>query len=56
MEHYNKTKLIQAMLEQFGEQDRASMVEDGVIKVTCEFCNTHYRFEPSTLDPLGEPH
>ena len=47
---------IQAMLEQFDEQDRASMVEDGVIKVTCEFCNTHYRFEPTTLDPLGEPH
>ncbi|MEO1104603.1 MAG: Hsp33 family molecular chaperone HslO, partial [Pseudomonadota bacterium] len=47
---------IQAMLRQFGDQDRASMIEDGVIKVTCEFCNTRYRFEPQSLKPLGEPH
>lgn len=47
---------IQAMLEQFGVDDRNSMVEDGVIKVTCEFCNTRYRFDPQSLEPIGEPH
>ena len=47
---------IQVMLGQFSEEDRASMVEDGAIKVTCEFCNTHYVFEPETLAPRGKPH
>ena len=50
------TDRIKVMLDQFSEEDRASMVEDGVIKVTCEFCNTHYRFEPETLEPVAEPH
>ena len=22
------------------------MIEDGVITVTCEFCNSHYQFPP----------
>lgn len=47
---------IRTMLGQFADDDRASMVEDGVIKVTCEFCNTHYRFDPDTLEPVGETH
>ncbi|MEM8663688.1 MAG: Hsp33 family molecular chaperone [Pseudomonadota bacterium] len=47
---------IKAMLGQFDDTDRASMIEDGVIKVTCEFCNARYRFEPQSLEPLGEPH
>ena len=47
---------IRTMLRQFADDDRASMVEDGVIKVTCEFCNTHYRFDPDTLEPVGETH
>lgn len=46
---------IRTMLEQFGEDDRDSMVEDGVIKVTCEFCNTRYTFDPASLEPVGEP-
>lgn len=47
---------IRAMLQQFDDDDRADMVEDGVIKVTCEFCNTHYTFDPANLDPVGGPH
>ncbi|WP_420394376.1 Hsp33 family molecular chaperone [Acuticoccus sp.] len=47
---------ITTMLEQFGDDDRASMVEDGVIKVTCEFCNTLYIFDPATLEERGTPH
>ncbi len=50
------TDRIKVMLDQFSEEDRASMVEDGVIKVTCEFCNTHYRFEPDSLEPIPGPH
>jgi len=26
------------------------MVEHGAISVTCEFCNTTYRFEPREFD------
>lgn len=50
------TQRIKAMLEQFSEGDRASMVEDGVIKVTCEFCNERYQFEPDSLALAGEAH
>ncbi|MCF3933927.1 Hsp33 family molecular chaperone [Acuticoccus sp. M5D2P5] len=50
------THRIKTMLEQFDDGDRSSMVEDGVIKVTCEFCNTHYTFDPEKLEPIGEPH
>ncbi|WP_232372681.1 Hsp33 family molecular chaperone [Acuticoccus mangrovi] len=46
------TERIRMMLNQFDEDDRASMVEDGVIKVTCEFCNTHYAFDPATLEAV----
>lgn len=44
-------KKITAMLRQFSDDDRASMVEDGVITVTCEFCNTRYVFDPDSLEP-----
>jgi molecular chaperone Hsp33 len=38
---------VRAMLEGFSDQDRADMVEDGAIKVVCEFCSTPYVFKPS---------
>jgi molecular chaperone Hsp33 len=38
---------VRTMLRNFSEQDRADMVEDGAIKVTCEFCSTPYVFKPS---------
>jgi molecular chaperone Hsp33 len=35
---------IGAVLDQFTEQDRREMADDGEIVVTCEFCSTVYRF------------
>jgi molecular chaperone Hsp33 len=34
------------MLKSFSQDDRDHMVENGVISVTCEFCSSHYVFEP----------
>jgi molecular chaperone Hsp33 len=40
------------MLRSFSQQDRDDMVENGVITVTCEFCNSTYVFEPAAVaDP-----
>jgi len=38
---------ITGVIGQFSAQDRADMVQDGKIVVTCEFCNSVYEFEPS---------
>lgn len=40
---------VAAMLGRFSRADRAHMVENGVISVTCEFCNTTYRFAPAEV-------
>jgi molecular chaperone Hsp33 len=37
------------MLRNFSEVDRRDMVENGEIKVVCEFCSSTYRFAPETL-------
>ena len=37
------------MLRSFPQDDRDQMVENGVITVTCEFCNSSYVFEPSAI-------
>jgi molecular chaperone Hsp33 len=37
------------MLKSFPEEDRDHMVENGVITVTCEFCNSSYVFVPSEV-------
>jgi molecular chaperone Hsp33 len=37
------------MLRRFSADDRAHMVEDGRISVTCEFCNETYLFEPAEV-------
>src|SRR5947208_545552 len=43
---------VEAMLRSFPQSDRADMVENGVISVTCEFCSTNYVFEPAEVaDP-----
>jgi molecular chaperone Hsp33 len=40
------------MLKSFSQDDRDHMVENGVISVTCEFCNSTYVVEPSEVaDP-----
>ena len=38
------------MLKSFSQDDRDHMVQDGVISVTCEFCNTKYVFTPTEVD------
>ena len=40
---------IEDMLKRFSIEERAAMVENGEIGVTCEFCSTHYRFTPAGL-------
>jgi molecular chaperone Hsp33 len=38
---------VTAMLRNFSEQDRTDMIENGAIKVVCEFCSTPYVFTPA---------
>jgi molecular chaperone Hsp33 len=39
------------MLRSFSADERADMVENGVISVTCEFCNETYVVEPAEVEP-----
>jgi molecular chaperone Hsp33 len=41
------------MLRNFSTDDRVHMVEDGVISVTCEFCNSTYVVNPAEVDLQG---
>lgn len=36
---------VQAVIENMSDQDRAESLEDGVIKIKCEFCSTSYTFD-----------
>jgi molecular chaperone Hsp33 len=38
---------VSTMLQGFSKEDRADMVKDGAINVTCEFCSTPYSFTPA---------
>src|SRR5215213_7139719 len=40
---------VAAMLRSFSQDDRDHMVQDGVIQVTCEFCNSTYDFKPEEV-------
>ena len=40
---------VERMLRSFSQDDRDHMVENGVITVTCEFCNSTYVFEPAEV-------
>ena len=40
---------VETMLRRFSQDDRDHMVENGVISVTCEFCNATYVFEPADV-------
>ena len=44
---------VETMLKQFGEEDRRSMVDDGKVVVTCEFCNTRYTLDPAEIGVAG---
>src|SRR6476660_1332194 len=37
---------VAAMLNSFAPKDRAEMVKDGKVEVTCEFCSSVYQFTP----------
>jgi molecular chaperone Hsp33 len=41
---------VNRMLKSFSADDRNHMIENGVISVTCEFCNANYVFEPSDVE------
>ncbi len=41
------------MLKSFTKHDRDDMIQDGVIAVTCEFCNTQYVFAPAEVETAG---
>ncbi len=43
---------VAAMLRRFPEDDRADMIENGEISVTCEFCSASYRFAPDAIAPV----
>jgi molecular chaperone Hsp33 len=40
---------VASMLRNFSGDDRSDMIENGKIKVTCEFCSTPYSFDPATF-------
>ena len=43
---------VEEMLRRFSQDDRDHMVENGVISVTCEFCNATHVFRPEDVaDP-----
>jgi molecular chaperone Hsp33 len=51
---------VAAMLKSFTPEDRAGMVENGKVVVTCEFCSSVYDFSPQeagveTDDPSQDP-
>jgi molecular chaperone Hsp33 len=41
------------MLRSFSQDDRDHMIENGVITVTCEFCNSSHVFEPAAVADAG---
>ena len=45
---------VETMLRSFPQDDRDHMVENGVIKVTCEFCSESYVFQPSEVEANSE--
>jgi len=42
----------QDLLKSFVDQDITSMVVNGRVEVTCEFCSSTYLFDPETLDQI----
>ncbi|WP_019959922.1 Hsp33 family molecular chaperone [Woodsholea maritima] len=40
-----------SILSQFPDDDRAHMVRDGQIVMTCEYCNRDWNFDPAEIEP-----
>ncbi len=45
---------VRAMITSFSPAERLDMVENGRIGVTCEFCSTHYDFDPQEFETSEE--
>jgi molecular chaperone Hsp33 len=45
---------VASVLASFPEEERAEMVEDGRVAVTCEFCGRLYEFAADEVAPAGE--
>jgi molecular chaperone Hsp33 len=45
---------VETMLRGFRDEDRTAMIEDGAIKVVCEFCSTPYVFKPAEFAAAPE--
>lgn len=46
---------VAAMLANFSAEDRAGMVENGKVVVTCEFCSSVYEFTPAEAGAGAQP-
>jgi molecular chaperone Hsp33 len=46
---------VEQMLESFSREDIDDMIEDGKVKVTCQFCNTRYDFDAAALRAKDAP-
>jgi molecular chaperone Hsp33 len=40
---------VSSVLRSFPQEERAGMVEDGRVRVTCEFCGRRYEFDPEEI-------
>ena len=47
---------IQTVLRSIGREELADLKIDGVVQVTCEFCNTSYDFDDDDLDAIFVSH
>ena len=45
---------VEELLQRFTSEDLKDMVVDGEVWVTCEFCNSRYRFDPATFTKSDE--
>ncbi len=46
---------VEELLERFSKDDLEDMVVDGEVWVTCEFCNSRYRFDAAAFAKTEEP-
>ena len=46
---------VMTMIRRFSADDRAHMVENGRIRITCEFCSRAYTLDPAEVEPEQPP-
>ncbi len=42
------------ILKSFPAEEKSDMIEEGLLRVRCEFCNSEYCFDPDTLEPVAQ--